>query len=70
MAKKKTYSPIEKGLKGTDNCPVCGRAMEKRRIQILGPGGKFTGVTELRCHKHPGFDVSILVRWEHGIRDR
>lgn len=23
------YQPVKKGLKGTDNCPTCGKAMER-----------------------------------------
>ncbi len=33
---KESYRPIEKGLKGTDNCPVCGRAMQKVKAMRLG----------------------------------
>jgi len=36
MMTKESYRPIEKGLKGTDNCPVCGRAMQKVKAMRLG----------------------------------
>ena len=28
----KTYKPVKGGVKGTDNCPCCGRTMHKREL--------------------------------------
>jgi len=52
-AKEKKYATISGGLKGTDNCPVCGEAMKKEEGQFLG-----VDAIKLYCTQH---DHSVLV---------
>ena len=31
----KEHKTLETGVKGTDNCPICGRTMTKLRAKVL-----------------------------------
>jgi len=35
MAERK-YKPLTTGVRGTDNCPVCGRTMRRSKQDICG----------------------------------
>jgi hypothetical protein len=46
MAKKKAY---EGDMKGSDNCPRCGRAMAKAKIKVPGATSEKIGVLFCNC---------------------
>ena len=50
-----THKPIEKGLEGTDNCPVCGQAMSKSIETVLGQR-----VVVLTCDQ-PGHNQRVIL---------
>ncbi len=47
---------IDSGMRGTDNCPVCGRAMEQREITITE-----VEFIKLSCRRGDHY-VQILLR--------
>jgi len=45
------YKTVEKGLKGTDNCPRCGRAMERCEALVCATNAEdHTTIIAIRRH--------------------
>ena len=42
---KTTGTTLIAGVKGTDNCPICGKTMDKAEVQICG-----TPFVQLTCN--------------------